>query len=212
MIYCQGKDSAILKYKFKNEREKIVTFRNTPITVLLKSLIQLGLQRTEDNIYYHAYGRATLGISGVIQTIRWKSSGRILGALRTHIFQYGDLFQTEIIFNNDGGKRAKLDRINDDGEVTSPRISADPNNCVLDYLVAESGDLRGQIRVSHNNKLIYVDEGVLPCEFEVSCEGCPPGFMRCKSTNYPGYYCVPCREIKAELIAARLAVRSLKNG
>lgn len=78
------------------------------------------------------------------------------------------------------------------------------------------GDLPGTCKLflySNTNDLIHFAFGDSPCNWEVVCgDSCPNGFLKCKSTNHPGYCCIPCNEIKAELIAARLAIRSLKNG
>ena len=63
-----------------------------------------------------------------------------------------------------------------------------------------------------NDNIVYSNP-LAKCAIEVACdEECPEGFIKCKTTKYPGYYCMPCGEIKAELIAARLAIRRLRNG
>jgi len=49
-------------------------------------------------------------------------------------------------------------------------------------------------------------------EYAVTCnDDCPEGTSKCFSTNYPGYCCLPCNEIKAEIRAITSHVRSLNK-
>lgn len=76
-----------------------------------------------------------------------------------------------------------------------------------------STDSKCEIRISHNGLLLYSDRGKCPIPFEVLCgEQCPEGTTKCFSTNYPGYCCLPCSEIKQEIKAIASQIRSLNNG
>lgn len=35
----------------------------------------------------------------------------------------------------------------------------------------------------------------------VDCNGCPPEHIRCKCASFPGYCCIPCKEIQNEISA-----------
>jgi hypothetical protein len=49
--------------------------------------------------------------------------------------------------------------------------------------------------------------------FEVACDDeCPEGYLKCEIAQYPGYCCIPCNEIKAGIISATAALRSINNG
>jgi hypothetical protein len=65
-------------------------------------------------------------------------------------------------------------------------------------------DLRGQLY----SRLF---EGGCP-EYTVQCnDECPEGYLKCPTTNYPGYCCIPCSEIRAELAGMRLYTSQLNN-
>ncbi|KJH71230.1 hypothetical protein [Aliterella atlantica] len=50
-------------------------------------------------------------------------------------------------------------------------------------------------------------------QYTVTCDDeCPPGTTKCLSTNYPGYCCLPCKEIAGEIKAIASQVRRLNNG
>lgn len=59
---------------------------------------------------------------------------------------------------------------------------------------------------------IYREESSTEFTYSVSCDGCPPGTIKCLSTNYPGYCCLPCSEIKNEIKAIASQIRSLNHG
>jgi len=48
------------------------------------------------------------------------------------------------------------------------------------------------------------------CSYEVSCSGCAPGCLKCTSTNYPGYCCIPCAQIEAQL-QSLISARSMRR-
>lgn len=70
-----------------------------------------------------------------------------------------------------------------------------------------------KITVLHNNQILFTDKGNCPITFSVVCgDGCPPGTIKCFSTNYPGYCCLPCSEIKNEIKAIASQIRGINNG
>jgi len=48
------------------------------------------------------------------------------------------------------------------------------------------------------------------CSYQVNCSGCAPGCLKCTSTNYPGYCCIPCAEIEAQL-QSLISARSMRG-
>lgn len=53
----------------------------------------------------------------------------------------------------------------------------------------------------------FKDTGLSPVDYTVACgDDCPPGHLKCNSTNYPGYCCISCSSIASRInsINARL--------
>lgn len=49
--------------------------------------------------------------------------------------------------------------------------------------------------------------------YNISCDdNCPPGHMKCCSSSYPGYCCIPCSEIKGGIQGATAYLRGLNRG
>ncbi|ARV59147.1 hypothetical protein BZZ01_11295 [Nostocales cyanobacterium HT-58-2] len=69
------------------------------------------------------------------------------------------------------------------------------------------------ITSSQSGQKLLVDSGTCPVHFHVSCnDDCPSGYIRCETSQYPGYCCIPCNEIKSNIVAATNAIRSLNHG
>lgn len=65
------------------------------------------------------------------------------------------------------------------------------------------------IKVSSNGKQIFKDRGDCPVNFNVVCgDECPLGHCRCATQNYPGYCCLPCAQVAAELAGIAAIARS----
>lgn len=70
-----------------------------------------------------------------------------------------------------------------------------------------------QIKIISNNQEIFKREYPLDeCpQLKIECvKGCPDGFIECACLKYPGYCCLSCSEIKAELAALSAKVRGIK--
>ncbi|MDQ3018249.1 MAG: porin [bacterium] len=52
-----------------------------------------------------------------------------------------------------------------------------------------------QIKIKDaTGKLLFSESGKCPCNYQVACEGCPPGSNKCTHKGYPGYCCIPCKQ------------------
>lgn len=70
-----------------------------------------------------------------------------------------------------------------------------------------------KLKVLHNNQVIFTDQGKCPPSFNVICgDECPPDHIKCSSSGYPGYCCIPCSEFVGELRTIRNQIRSVNNG
>ena len=69
------------------------------------------------------------------------------------------------------------------------------------------------IKILYKNQVIFADKGKCPINFSVTCgDECPPGTTKCLKSDYPGYCCLPCAPIAAEIKALASQIRSLTNG
>lgn len=214
MPYCEGREEAVLTHKFRDKKEEIVRFGNTPIEVTINQITQSGIDGADLNVYYYIYGTTTVVDLGREKNIHWKSRGRIKGALVNYeISQRSDNFYIELVFNlrSENEQRTLIIEIDGEGNEIGGNITTFPEWVRLIHVVPETPDPVYELKVFHASKLLYRTTGKSPYSFDVSCNGCPKGWLRCSSNNYPGYCCIPCNELQAQLIASRIAVRKLLN-
>jgi hypothetical protein len=70
-----------------------------------------------------------------------------------------------------------------------------------------------KITITDSKNQTYSDIGDCPITFNVTCgEECPPGTTKCRSTNYPGYCCLPCEPTKQSIIGIKNIVKSVNKG
>ena len=84
------------------------------------------------------------------------------------------------------------------------RVDGQPDEC---------GDLKPQCNliVKHNNVTIFSEQNDCPCKFEVRCDGCPEGTLKCNAPGYPGYCCLPCAPIASSIKAIKNTVQALNK-
>ena len=91
----------------------------------------------------------------------------------------------------------------------------DPNQVSFDYTkkCPESNDNKNRcsIQVLYQGLVIFQDQGDCPINFSVSCGNCPEGTEEHKTSAYPGYCCMDCASIAAEIRGLTNTVRGL-NG
>ena len=65
---------------------------------------------------------------------------------------------------------------------------------------------KDRIEVKYDGVTVFQDTGNAPCTFTVQCEDCPPGTVKCNSSSYPGYCCIPCQSTAQRInnLASRL--------
>lgn len=74
-----------------------------------------------------------------------------------------------------------------------------------------SSSSRGLIKIAHPQG-VFEDFYKKDTQYLVSCgDECPEGFLKCDTSVYPGYCCIPCGEIKSEIAVMRSIIRGL-NG
>jgi hypothetical protein len=68
------------------------------------------------------------------------------------------------------------------------------------------------IRVLQSGSVVFSDSGKCPVEYNVGCNGCPPGFCKCHSDSYPGYCCLDCEAIGARIDHITAMAKEKGNG
>lgn len=53
-------------------------------------------------------------------------------------------------------------------------------------------------RVFANDKEIYKEKGEKCPQVKIACDNdCPSNFLKCKTSSYPGYKCIPCEQFRS---------------
>lgn len=204
--HCQlGDTQSIVTYKFGNSNQKTTVIKNAPIDV---STYQEFIGKTPNYRpggqkiqFYSPNNRITLDI--VVRDYLLFKFDQGNGTM-------GDGISWVNCDANDFNR-------NPDGSPNGPEIAL---NTLIRFADAPENRCPGEpkvvnascfIEVKHNNLLISKDSGDCPINYSVTCgEECPPGTIKCLSTNYPGYCCIPCSEIKNEIKAIASQIRSLQ--
>lgn len=85
-------------------------------------------------------------------------------------------------------------------------------NRITEIKIYDSVNVQG-VKTTYPVREIFRGTINNPNDFTVACgDDCPPGTTKCFSTNYPGYCCLPCNEVKNEIRAIASQVRSINNG
>lgn len=231
MGYCKTGEKAIVSFKFADKQEDKFTTDKTPIDI----------KETHDGVTFSG-GQCPCMVYKVTATAvqsdtePFEVENSIWGAIintrvtrkpESEIFQNGDPNECFGVFGvlcrgvangyegcqDEYVWRAVWSSLNCKLDIDFINIKVVPkypesnkDNC---------GSLQGNCKIDiySQGNLLLSRSGKSPCNVTVSCgDDCPPGYCKCTTTNYPGYCCIPCKEIKAQLIASRIAVRSLKNG
>ena len=230
MMACEGSDQAVVKYTFGGNNEDVRTFRTTtPPIIVDTSQYELGIPGGQCNYQYIATvffghecgGTALTGTTDIL------IHGKALGAaMETYFPPYdgpnqgsGPTANLRVYYQ--GGSRGGR---NDLIFVCSGGIGTNRANYYARIVkvvpqdptkVDNCGDLRKcsiLIKNPATNQIIFKDQGDCPCDYEIQCDGCPPGHIKGDSSGYPGYCCLPCSEIKSGLQVIAQHIRSLRNG
>lgn len=218
--HCKtGDKNSIVSYRFNNQTEKVVKIKNAPIDVTTKTVGDSNdFSGGQCPDLYYVYYRAIANDG----TVGQEQATTVLGAItkiQVDILPARfDSFSTSwnlwvtcaggSNYENGIAKIFIIYTVYGRGEFL--RIEPVPPN--LDNC-GNNDSKKCEISVSYQNNLIFKDTGKCPVTYEVVCDSdCPTGTVKCKSTNYPGYCCLPCSEIKNQIKAIASQVRSLTNG
>ncbi|MBE9191440.1 hypothetical protein IQ230_14000 [Gloeocapsopsis crepidinum LEGE 06123] len=95
-------------------------------------------------------------------------------------------------------------------------LGNNPAGCPQTYIIrswelvpidSDSYENSYQLTVTDSQGIKYKVTGKEKPTYNVACDGdCPEGTIRCKSKGYPGYCCIPCKEVANRInnLAARI--------
>ncbi|MBD2503131.1 hypothetical protein [Anabaena azotica] len=203
MVYCQSGDKPTVKYKFNNQKERIYRSQFSPIEVIAKNL-PLEATSTYLNegflINYRSVSCTNFNCAAIVHD--WYAE--------TDRFGYGELYyipcgQTSYPKNADGSRRLiaflTVGKINDQWAFPNYSIKCPSTN-----------KQRCSIQILHNGLIIFQDQGDCPVTFSVSCGNCPDGQEEHKTSTYPGYCCMDCASLEAEIRTITNTIRRLNRG
>ncbi|MEM9927181.1 MAG: hypothetical protein AAF915_26135 [Cyanobacteria bacterium P01_D01_bin.50] len=196
MTYCTGKDLATIKYKFGEGEDKVLVVEkeNLPVQVAKEQIKKSSGIRT--NFFERFEGRepgsysftvnAPSGVPEGVEVEIYLTSGTWddYGRIGDYSTGYG------IVKKYEGepllvGKGRTIQ-----GSVTN----VEPVSCYVRVSLDWRFENTCKLVVFHKNKVIYEETGDCPLNFQTTCDqDCPPRTLKCASSKYPGYCCLPCK-------------------
>lgn len=71
-----------------------------------------------------------------------------------------------------------------------------------------AGDEVCELQILHRGAAVFTKEGDCPCEFDIKCgEECPTGQIKGPSNRPPGYCCISCDDVRAQISAIQASIR-----
>lgn len=211
MSYCANKAKAIIRYSFANKKETFET-NSTPVEVV----VGLAEDAATVNLEFYqsfpgsAKGSFSFTVNAPSEVPRNLSTPPEIYLLSGVWDDNGSVGT----YNTGGGIVKEYQgnplKIGEGYSIGGTVINVLPTECFARVLLQWRFG-KCKITISHLGKVLFQDTGLCPVKFNVSCdEDCPEGTIKCKSSSYPGYCCLPC-EIKSEIANVTAMVRSL-NG
>ena len=221
MTYCNVGVEAVIEYRFSGSAVKRYTTKQTPVEVVT-SRISNSIEELIPGQDYQVRTIYTDPNTGqtFIQSVG--ASGQSLPILKAPVsrleFQVTTDGTTSYLFllmndANNINARIQMGRLN--GYSFNP-IDLYKIYDILPFPTPEDPDsLPGKckIEIKHNQKLLFSDVGSCPVKFAVACgEECPEGYLKCSSTNYPGYCCLQCEPLEKAIASLTTTVRGANKG
>ncbi|MEH2243387.1 hypothetical protein [Nostoc sp.] len=100
---------------------------------------------------------------------------------------------------------------------TTKVFNVDPSSISINQSITcantETAKQKGRVHIKRVDSItdIFTVEGDAPCNIEVACGDCPPGYCRCEMPGYPGYCCLDCHATAEQIRVITNELR-LKNG
>lgn len=91
------------------------------------------------------------------------------------------------------------------------RVRDSQNLLIINLSTAIIEPLNCKLEVKDKTgKLIFEKAGNCPIKFTVACgDSCPEGHIKCKCSDYPGYCCIPCEQLKNEVKSIKSTIKGM---
>lgn len=175
MLYCGESDKPIVKYKFGEGKYRRFKSEFSPIEIITKTV---PIDETDN------YNGEGYQISFYSPTTDDNFEPIVTNHKVEYIFTdyYGWIHI--ISFANCGYKELQ------------PGLSYEPSTLVINpnikCPIEQALKNRCSIIILHKGIIIHQDQGDCNISVEVQCGNCPENSIECKTSNYPGYCCIPC--------------------
>ena len=218
-IHCEPSDkNSIVSYQLGGQKQKIVKIKNAPIRIETKTLVRSvpPSEQVEGQLYNVNY---TVTRPNYAETVtgtdifRGRITGAGVNASENVGYSANNNWRYEFYITAQGF--GQLSYFDEPTDLFISNAFGNPHGEITINWIAPLVNQESvcTIEIYYQNNRIYYDEGECPTAYNVICgDECPSGTTKCFSTNYPGYCCLPCSEIKAEIKAILSQVRRLNNG
>jgi hypothetical protein len=200
MAYCNGKKQAKVQYNFSEGEQDVYIDKFPPIDVFGSSLDENQFISKTFDFTFDGQSLSTqsfecvapLGTPEIAEVFLisgvWDDYGSI-GSYRSTV-TYGAVARYD-------GPPLKIG--------TGLRISGTATNLIAGGF-GVSVTVKWQwlgistLRISRNGTNVFETSGKGKLTFEVTCDDdCPEGHIRCESSGYPGYCCIPCTQLLQQI-------------
>ncbi|MEH2146252.1 hypothetical protein [Nostoc sp.] len=201
--YCKNGDTPKVIYKFKNVEKHIFTSNVSPIDVTVSPVDNPDL----DGERYAWNFSTTLNPRTTLDQMPFRAIGKL-----TH-FKVERLYDTSTFGNVQIGEWICSFVDGNGVTVTGRATGYYPNDLPVLTKILIPGDIpldivyRIDVKDSSGH-LLFTDSGKAPCDYDVACGNCPEGFCECPSPGYPGYCCLDCHEVAANIRSITNDLRS----
>lgn len=207
---CEGKDKATISLYQGSRLIDRIESRNPPVSTSCTPIFGsiLDSQGQCETLYTVVWNHKQRD-SCVIDAVYTKED--VLGPIRgfSTTYAYGDYFAWYLDYGA-SGNRELLDSLGPNPArcsyeiVSITRQDGQPDNC------GSSSPSSFTFEITDSTGVIY-SKVVNRCpEVKIGCDdGCPPGYLKCESDDYPGYCCIDCEGVARQLNNIREQLRKL---
>lgn len=188
VLHCKIGDTPKIIYKFKDTPERIFIPNKSPIDVTISFVVNPNL-----NGETYAWNFSTnLNPRTTLDQMPFRAKGKLTN------FKIDFEVNRQIV---NGVEIAEWQCSFKDGDgilITGKAVGYYPNDqpTLVKILLPGEKPLEDicQIKIKDaSGELLFSESGKCPCNYQVACKECPPGYIKCVHKRYPGYCCIPCK-------------------
>ncbi|MBE9191400.1 hypothetical protein IQ230_13800 [Gloeocapsopsis crepidinum LEGE 06123] len=184
-MYCSGHNKAIVTYKLGSTAKQVYETDKTPIEV---TAYQKRVAAT------NSFKNEGFGINFYSPNNRnwvtWIVHDYAFYPIENYAYPaISPWFCDRFDFNRNSSTK----------ELSGPSIALDTLTILPDLKCPNPLTSRCYIEIKHKGLIIFQDQGDCPATFTVQCGDCPEDTIRCKCKEYPGYCCLPCKDVAGKI-------------